>query len=236
MKISSAITKTPKYAVSDSGDSAEIIERPLGGLSALIVDGQGSGKSAKVLSAALAGRAAGLINDGTRDGAVARSVHDWLFAQKHGRVSATISIISAATDTNTLVITRSGHCPVFVLTPSASHCFDAPCDPLGFYRYSRPQVDQVDLVPGLIAVSFSDGIMSAGRRTDEILSIQAWQILIQEICSQGISPESVAEKILAHALSLDQQRPNDDMTVVVLAYLDSPADGIRRLKVEYPLR
>jgi serine phosphatase RsbU (regulator of sigma subunit) len=235
VKISVAVAKTPKYAIRDSGDSVEIIERPLGGLSALIVDGQGSGKPAKVLSAALAGRAAGLINDGTRDGAVARSIHDWLFAQKHGRVSATITIMSLATDTKTLVITRSGHCPVLVMTSSGSISYDSSCDALGFYRYSRPKVDQVDLEPGLVAVSFSDGILTAGRRANETMGIQDWSIFIQKNIPE-IGPKKLAEKILAHALSLDQQRPNDDMTVIVMALWDEPADGIRRLQVEYPMR
>lgn len=236
MKIAAAVVKTPKYAVSASGDSAEVVERPLGGISALVVDGQGSGKSAKVLSSALAGKAATLINDGTRDGAVARAIHDWLFAQKHGRVSATVSIISLATDTNTLVITRSGHCPVFVFAPSYSRQFSTPTDPMGFYRYSRPAVDQVDLEPGILAVTFSDGILSAGRRTGSELDLAGWFTKIQQFYDSGIDAEQLAEDILGHALELDQQRPNDDMTVVTLGINDSPADGIRRLSVEYPLR
>jgi len=234
MKFTVAVVKTSKYAVSTSGDSAEVVERPLGGLSALVVDGQGSGTSAKILSTALAGRASGLINDGIRDGAVARAVHDWLFAQKHGRVSATLSIISFATDTNTLVITQSGNCPVYVFSPRMFQSFDSPTDPLGFYHFSRPQVNQVDLEPGLLAVTFSDGVMHAGRRQGETLDSKAWYAKIGKLYNSGIAPGIMAENILQDALSLDQNRPNDDMTVVVMAILDSPVDGIRRLQVEFP--
>ena len=235
VKLSAALVKTPKYAVSTSGDSAEVVERPLGGLSALVVDGQGSGQPAKVLSAALAGRASAMISDGTRDGAVARAVHDWLFAQKHGRVSAALTIISLATDTNTLVITQCGNCPVFVFSPTRRKSFASPTAPLGFYRFSRPQVSQVELEPGLLAVTFSDGILHAGRRSGK-LNAEAWHTKIGALYDGGIEPAGIAEKILAEALSLDEQRPNDDMTVLVMGILDAPADGIRRLQVEYPMK
>lgn len=235
MKYSAAVAKTAKYAVSTGGDSADIIERPLGGLSGLVVDGQGSGKPAKTISSALAGRAASLISDGTRDGAVARAVHDWLFAQKHGRVSATISIISLASDTNTLVVTRSGNCPAFVFSPTQSKNFCAPSDPLGFYRYSRPLVDQVDLEAGLIAVSFSDGIINAGCRSGKNLSVEAWFEIVGSLCRTGIDSPALAEAILKEALALDDQRANDDMTVLVMGILDVPGDGIRRLNVQYPV-
>lgn len=235
MKYTAAVAKIPKYAVSTGGDSADIIERPLGGLSGLVVDGQGSGKPAKTISAALAGRAAGLISDGTRDGAVARAVHDWLYAQKHGRVSATISIISLATDTDTMVITRCGNCPVFVCSPTNRIIFSATSDPLGFYRFTRPQVDQLPLEPGLVAVTFSDGINNAGLRLGNSLDYSGWAEKIWALYSSGIDSAALAEAILKEALEMDDQRPSDDMTVLVMGILDAPADGIRRLHVEYPV-
>lgn len=235
MKYICAIVKTSKYAVSASGDSAEVVERPLGGLSGLVVDAQGSGRAAKALSTSLVGKAASLINDGIRDGAVARAIHDLLYAQKNGRVSATISIISLAADTNTMVITRCGNCPVFTFSPSGSLRFDAPTDPLGFYRFTRPQVDQVELEPGLLAVTFSDGVFNAGRRRDWALDSPAWESVIAAYSREAGSPALLAEKILQHALALDDNMANDDMTVMILGILDVEADGIRRLQVEYPV-
>lgn len=235
MKYTCAIVKTPKYAVSTSGDSAEVVERPLGGLSALVVDGQGSGRGAKTLSTSLVGKAANLINDGIRDGAVARAVHDLLFARKHGRVSATISIISLASDTNTLVITRCGNCPVFTFAPSGARRYDEPSDPIGFYRFTRPQVDQVELAPGLMAVTFSDGVLNAGRSRDRALDVAAWEAKIAQFCQEGNNPSAMAENILKTALALDESRANDDMTVLIMGILDAEANGIRRLQVEYPV-
>ena len=47
MDVRFGMAKTKKYAVSESGDTFEMVERPHGGLSFVLVDGQRSGKSAK---------------------------------------------------------------------------------------------------------------------------------------------------------------------------------------------
>ena len=49
-EIQIAVAKTNKYASSESGDTVELVERPTGGFSVVLVDGQGSGQPAKTLS------------------------------------------------------------------------------------------------------------------------------------------------------------------------------------------
>ena len=50
LKIDVAVVKTNKYASRESGDTVEIVERPGGGISVIMADGQGSGRAAKTLS------------------------------------------------------------------------------------------------------------------------------------------------------------------------------------------
>ena len=50
MEIQIAVAKINKYAVSESGDTLEVIERPTGGLSVVLADGQTSGRGAKAIS------------------------------------------------------------------------------------------------------------------------------------------------------------------------------------------
>ena len=52
-----AVAKVGKYATNESGDTVEVVERPHGGLSVVIVDGQRSGKSAKAISNIVARKA-----------------------------------------------------------------------------------------------------------------------------------------------------------------------------------
>ena len=50
MEVQFAVAKISKYATQESGDTLEMIERPSGGLSFVLVDGQRSGRSAKIIS------------------------------------------------------------------------------------------------------------------------------------------------------------------------------------------
>jgi hypothetical protein len=76
LELQVAVAKVSKYAMSESGDSVELIERPHGGLSLVLVDGQRSGQSAKAISNIVARKAVSLLADGVRDGAAARAAHD----------------------------------------------------------------------------------------------------------------------------------------------------------------
>ena len=52
---------------------------------------------------------------------------------------------------------------------------------------------------------------------------------------QDPSSQEIADSLLAHAIQLDQGRPNDDMSVVVLRVLPFESDLIRRLTVRLPV-
>ena len=72
VKIQVGVAKIEKYASSESGDTLEMVERPGGGISFVLVDGQRSGKSAKAISNLVAGKTISLLAEGVRDGAAAR--------------------------------------------------------------------------------------------------------------------------------------------------------------------
>ena len=114
MHLDVAVAKTRKYATPESGDTIEMIERPGGGLSFVVVDGQRSGKSAKAISNIVARKAVTLLAEGVRDGAAARAAHDYLYTHRSGKVSATLNIVSVDLESRTLVLSRNNHCPTIV--------------------------------------------------------------------------------------------------------------------------
>jgi hypothetical protein len=87
MEIHISISKIRKYAVSASGDTVEVVERPNGGLSVVIADGQSSGKGAKTVSSMVVRKVIGLLAEGVRDGAAARAASDALCTERGGKVS-----------------------------------------------------------------------------------------------------------------------------------------------------
>lgn len=238
LEVQAAVAKVSKYAVSESGDTVELIERPHGGLSLVLVDGQRSGKSAKAISNIVARKAISLLADGVRDGAVARAAHDYLRTMRAGQVSATLAIVSVDLGTRTIVISRNSHCPALVVHGQEDR-FDLLAEPsqaIGIYPRTRPVIAELPIVPDLHVIVFSDGILIAGERYGERLDPLA---LVREQlreCSVETCARSLADGLLARAVALDRGRPEDDISVVVVSVVArQQPDEVRRLSVRFPL-
>ncbi|GBE57647.1 stage II sporulation protein E [bacterium BMS3Abin01] len=241
MQLDIAVSKIDKFGVSPSGDSVEITERPTGGLSVVLSDGQGSGEAAKAISSFVVSKAISLIADGARDGAVARAVHDALYARRRAQVSATLTIISADTNHGQLLVSRNSNCPVLVLPGGEGEeqapeqvVLDADSSPIGTQRMIKPHVEQFPLMIPRTVVAFSDGILSAGRGRGRRMKIGELTGLAEGLSRQPVS--EISRKILGRAVERDQQRPADDISVVVLKISRRTEDRqIREMWVRYPL-
>jgi hypothetical protein len=238
LKIQFGVAKLNKYASRESGDTVELVERPTGpgGFTAVLVDGQGSGRSAKSLSNFVAGQCVTLLKQGVRDGVVARAASDLLYNHKNGQVSATLNLLTIDFTTQTLIITRNNPEPAYlcdfsefeseesevetgseIIEPKSSPrilTLDEPSRPLGLYQRTRPVIREFELKPGLIAVAFSDGLSNAGHRYGE--KIDLLNILNQRITSPINEAQALADELLELAVMADRRRPQDDMSVVVL--------------------
>jgi len=232
LEIKIAIAKTNKYSVSASGDSVEVTERPRGGLSVVLADAQGSGKSARTNSRLVVAKCASLISEGARDGAVARAVHDMLFALRDGKVSATLTIVSADLESMSLVISQNAGPPVFLLQSDVSMTLDASSQPIGVHRNMKPNVCEVPLEPSLAVLAMTDGIYAAGRAQGVPWQEEELQSLLQ---LHAASPSFLAQEILEASLRKDSMRAQDDMAVCVLYVGEHARDvKIRTLNVHLP--
>src|SRR3954469_3102827 len=160
-EIQIGVAKTNKYASRESGDTVELVERPAGGMSVVLVDGQGSGQAAKTLSLLVSAKAVSLLKDGARDGAVARVVHDYLHTFRHGRVSATLEILSVDLVSKTVVISRNSDTPLLLRQGDEYELRPSTAASIGTRRHTKPTVEQFTAEPGLRVAVFSDGIIHA---------------------------------------------------------------------------
>jgi serine phosphatase RsbU (regulator of sigma subunit) len=233
MEVQVAVAKVRKYATSDSGDTVEIVERPQGGVSVVLADGQSSGKGAKWISTMVVRKVISLLAEGVRDGAAARAASDSLYTERSGRVSATLNIISVDKQTNTLVITRNNPTPALLAEYDQVKELAEPSIPVGLYRDTRPVITEVPLQPGLTAVVFSDGLVHAGKRYGEGMDVSA--CLVAMLDDEDPTPQFIADSLLSQALKLDQSRPADDVSIVVLRVLQRSGDEVRRMYVRLPI-
>lgn len=257
MEIQAAVAKIGKYATSESGDTVEMIERPHGGISLVMADGQRSGRPAKAISNVVVRKAISLLAEGVRDGAAARATHDYLYTYRRGKVQATLNILSADLQTKTIVLSRNSRCPMVVVTPVGLRLLDKPSQSIGVYHRTKPAITELPIEVGIYVVAFTDGIMTAGERSAggplnvptfvaEFLGIDVEHVTgidtpeetsdTLDVNQYRVSAQELADALLYHALALDDGRPRDDMTVVVLAALPRMVDDqVRHLVLHYPV-
>ena len=234
MRIDVGIAKSEKYASRESGDTVELVERPRGGISVVMIDGQGSGRAAKTLSLLLSSKAVALIKEGVRDGVVARATHDFLFAFRHGQVSATLDLLSVDLQTRTVVVTRNAQSPMLVCDASGCRVEDMNTAPIGVYEWTKPEVRQLPMQGGLRILLFTDGVTHSGMRrgAPPIDFLQ----LCRDVLPQGHSAQEMADAVHAFSVARDGGRSSDDVAVVALVIDDIDESAIvRRMQAQIPL-
>ena len=233
MEIHIGMAKVNKYATSESGDTLEVVERPNGGVSIVLSDGQTSGRGAKNVSTLVVRKVISLLAEGVRDGAAARAASDALFTERAGKVTATLNILSVDLQTGTIVISRNNPSNVFIARSDQVECLSSPSNSIGTSRNVRPSITEFPLESGITIVFFTDGIRDAGDRSGQQFDIcTTLESLLEE---ENPSAQLMADTLLAQAIRLDNNRPNDDMSVVVLRSVATETDQIRRMSIRLPV-
>lgn len=233
MEVQIAVAKTNKYAVSESGDTLEVVERPGGGLSVVLADGQSSGRGAKIISMMVVRKVIGLLAEGVRDGAAARAASDYLYSERSGKVSSTLNILSIDLQTRTVVLARNNESPMYLAHGESIERIDEPSQSIGSGRNIKPKITEIPLEIGLTVVIYTDGLVHAGARRGESMDIG---VTLRGLLEDGDPPaQMVADSLLAQAMRLDEGRPADDMSVVVMRVMPRNEENVRRMTVRLPL-
>lgn len=234
MEVQVAVEKVAKYASSESGDTVEVIERPHGGISVVLADGQTSGKGAKSISNLVVRKVITLLAEGVRDGAAARAASDYLYTQKGGKVSSTLNICSIDLSTRTIVISRNNPAPVIIAEKEKIQIVDDESKPVGLYRDTRPVIHQIHFDPGVTVILYSDGLVHAGSRSGKKLDIIS--IILPLLSRTDISAQNFADELLRQAVMIDEGRPVDDISVVVVRIVNRlQGDNTRRMFLRLPI-
>ncbi len=233
MEVQIAVAKTNKYAVSESGDTIEVTERPNGGLSVVLADGQTSGRGAKAVSMLVARKVISLLAEGVRDGAAARAASDSLYTDKRGKVSCTLNIVSVDLHTETIVLTRNNPAPIYIVREDTLECLTDDSEAIGVARNTRPSITEFPVQMGLCIVVYTDGLAHAGAFRGQPMDVEiSLRAMLED---NDPTPQEIADSLLAQAVQLDDGRPSDDISVVVLRVTPHPDDNVRRMSVRLPI-
>ena len=233
MELQIGVAKINKYASSESGDTLEVVERPNGGVSVVLADGQRSGRSAKRLSNIVVRKVVTLLAEGVRDGAAARAASDYLYSMRGGKVLSTLNILTVDLESYSIVISRNNPSPIYYIKNNKHKILDEKSQPVGVYRNTKPMITELPLQSGLAIVAFTDGMVTAGERKKTSIDIPAE---LDFCISKSYSAQKISDHLIKIALDLDDNRPIDDISIVVLQVLSSRGDAIRRMSVNLPIK
>lgn len=234
MEVLVGLAKIDKHGSTGGSDGFEVAERPGGGISIILAEGVGNGRSSQDVGQLVAIRAALLISEGTRDAMVSRAIHEYLHAEKEGKIAVMLTIISINTEAQTISIVRNSVCPVFVRHEFAVDRYDETSVPLGIQKTVKPIQFQTPLNEGLMIATFSDGVLLAGRKQGRKMELEGIERLLEK--SRPVDVQYIAEDILSRALVLDAYQPNDHMAAVCVGISDKQSENRIQLRtVCYPL-
>ena len=234
MEVQIAVAKVNKYAMSESGDTLEVVERPNGGLSVVLADGQTSGRGAKAVSQLVVRKVIGLLAEGVRDGAAARAASDALYTEKQGKVICTLNIASVDLHSGTIVLARNNPSPMFICRGDQIDRRDEESIALGISRNVRPLITEIPVEPGLMILIYTDGLTHAGKRRGQPMDVEETLRFLMD--DHNSSPQALADSLLAQAIHLDDNRPADDISVLVLRVSSRTGDNVRRMTVRLPIQ
>jgi serine phosphatase RsbU (regulator of sigma subunit) len=175
----------------------------------------------------------GLLAEGVRDGAAARAASDALFTDKQGKVTSTLNIASIDLRSGTIVLTRNNPAPMYICRGETIDRISEESASLGTSRDARPVINEIAIEPNLTIVIFTDGIVHAGERRGQPMDIGETIRSIME--EQDPAPQELADSLLAHAIRLDDNRPADDISVLILKVVPRQGDDVRRMTVRLPI-
>jgi serine phosphatase RsbU (regulator of sigma subunit) len=100
-------------------------------------------------------------------------------------------------------------------------------------RNIKPKITEIPLEMGLTVVIYTDGLVHDGTRRGEGMDVGlTLRGLLEE---DDPSAQAVADALLAQAMRLDEGRPADDMSVVVMRVMPRGEENVRRMTVRLPL-
>ncbi len=214
MEIHAAVAKINKYSTSESGDTLEIVERPNGGISIVLADGQTSGKGAKTVSTMVVRKVISLLAEGVRDGACARAASDY-FLQNARQSDCHIKYsLGRSPDRNDRHHPQQSRAGLSWPVMTGSNASPARVSPLELHAISALPLQNSRLkteLPSLcIPMAFATQVTGP---------VNPWifaPLLKRILEDQDPSAQELADTILSQAIRMDNNLPNDDMSVVVL--------------------
>lgn len=234
MEIQIGIAKTSRFDRPFSQESFETTERPAGGETVVFCDGMSDGLKDKTWSAIFVNKTIGMIAEGHRDSIAIKTISNQIFHEQAGNVEGKLGVISADLSTRTVVTSRCMSTPVYYYQRGVLDEWVNGCRNVGSGKSVSPCVTEIPMEPGTLVVMLSDGAYYAGRDYQRQIDVPS---LIQGVIDESseLNARIIADFILAQAIAYDQNKPMDDMSVIVMKIARCNPSHVRRMMFTVPI-
>jgi len=175
-----------------------------------------------------------MISEGVRDSTAIRATSDQLYTTYNGKTEAYLNTVSIDLNTGTFVISRNNSCPVYYYQHGIIDSWNNACPPIGGSKHIQPSITEMPIEAGIMIVLFSDGVYTAGQSYGQEIDIPT---LIHSMIddSNSATAQQIADFILNQAIRLDQEKPCQDMCVMVMQVTPRDSGVIRKISYELPI-
>ncbi len=234
MVIEFGIAKTGCFENTESTETTEIIERPSGGQSVVYCSGKRNGSKSKIISSVITNKVLEKIAESFRDSSSVKSVSDQINREYAGEVSGDFCMLSADFESETIVVSRLTANPVFFYQRGAVNVWDTKTHLLGSGKGIHPSITEIPIESGSVVVMLSKGILNAGCSAGEKADIT--ELILSTIeDNEELSADRIADFFLKCAEAMDENKPKDDMTAIVIKVSSTSPAHARRMLVTCPV-
>jgi serine phosphatase RsbU (regulator of sigma subunit) len=206
---------TPTEAV--GGDYYDVVTLPDGRYGFALADVSGKGLPAALTAASLQGAFAAVAAGSPDLGELFRRVNDYLFEHTPPEMFATV-LYGVLDREGEFEFVNAGHIPPLIIrAPGGVDRIESSNLPVGLFPHVDFATENVQLNPGDMIVTTSDGVTEASDAVGELFGDDRLLALLQT-CS-GQTAEEVVQKILASIREYVGTAPqSDDITVTIVRY------------------
>lgn len=196
-----------------SGDSYTFGERKNNYYIALS-DGMGMGHKANQESTITISLLEKFLEAGFDKELALKTINSILVLKSTDEMSTTIDMTVIDLYRGRTKFVKIGSAPTFIKRKGLVQVIDSNTMPAGILKDVDIQVYEDTLEDGDLVITVSDGVLDANEDTDDK---EKWLSCIIESIESG-NPQTIADRIIDHAIDISEESKRDDMTVLVTKF------------------
>jgi stage II sporulation protein E len=218
LKLTTGIAKLPKYGSNVSGDSFTFMNSENGKYMLALSDGMGTGYGAAAQSKAAVNMLESLLESGFEKDMAVNLINSVLVLKSEEDSSCTIDLSTIDLFNGEVEFIKIGAAPTYIKKPGKVDIIRSASLPAGILpgidaELAHRRVEESDMV-----IMVTDGVIDS--LTGDEPGERRLMKLIQEL--ESLNPQQVADSILAEANKYCDNKPCDDLTVLVAKVWGKP--------------